>query len=78
MIANLLSGKYHINTGEIIKFRVNIFMSVTKFPFLTISLSCKMRRIQNFVQFRGLFKETNRKNWEFCVPRKKGREKTNG
>ena len=37
-------GKYHINTVEIIKlFQVNIFIPVTKFPYLTIFLFCKRR-----------------------------------
>ena len=62
---------------EIIKlFRVNIFMPVTKFPCLTIWLFCKRRPFQIFGQFRGLFKETNSKNWEFCVNGKKRRKKT--
>ena len=40
-------GKYLINTMEIVKlFRVNIFMSVTKFPHLTIWLFYKMEIIK--------------------------------
>ena len=50
-------------------------MPVTKFPHLTIWLSCKTRSFQVFGRFIGLFKETNGKNLGFCV-RKKGREKT--
>ena len=66
MIANLLSGKYHINTMEFIKlFRVNTFMLVIKFPCLTIFLFHKRRQI--FDQFMGLFKETSGKNGESCV-----------
>ena len=62
LITNLLSDKY-INTIEIIKlFRVNIFMPVTKLPFLTIFLFCKKRPFRIFDQFRGLFQETNSKN----------------
>ena len=52
---------------EIIKlFQVNIFMPVTKFPRLTIWLFYKRRPFRTFGQFRGLFKETNNKNWGFC------------
>ena len=62
-----------INTLEIIKLlRVNIFMPVTKFPHLTMWLFCKKRSFWIFGWFRGLFKETNGKNWGFCV--EKGRE----
>ena len=64
MIANLLlvSYKYHINTMKIIKlFRVNIFIPITKFPYLTILLFCERRSFRIFDQFRGLFKETNDK-----------------
>ena len=64
MIANLLlvSYKYHINTMKIMKlFRVNIFIPITKFPYLTILLFCKRRSFRIFDQFRGLFKETNDK-----------------
>ena len=69
-------GKYHINTVEIIKlFQVNIFVPVTKFSHLTIWLFCKRRPFQIFGRFRGLFKETSGKNWDFAL-RKKGREKT--
>ena len=69
-------GKYHINTMEIIKlFQVNIFMPVTKFPHLTIWLFCK-RSFQIFGQFRELFKETNSKNWGFCIEDERERKKT--
>ena len=67
-------GKYHIKTMQIIKlFQVNIFMPVTRFPRLTICLFCKSRPFLIFGQFRGLFKETNNKDVEFCV--EKEREK---
>ena len=59
---------------EIIKvFPVNIFMPVTRFPCLTVCVICKSRPFWIFGQFRGLFKETNSKNWGFCI--KKEREK---
>ena len=51
----------------------NIFMPVTRFPFLTTFLFCKRRWI--FDQFKELFKESNGKNWGLVL-RKKGREKT--
>ena len=50
-------------------------MPVTKFPCLTIWLFCQRRPFQIFGQFRGFFKETNSKNWEFCVNGKKRRKK---
>ena len=53
-------------------------MPVTKFPFLTIFLFCKRRPTRIFDQFRGLFKETNDKNWEFCVEKERERKNTNG
>ena len=66
-------GKYHINTMDIIKlFRVKIFMPVTKFHCLIIWLFCKRRPFWIFGQFRGLFKETNGKNWGVCIEDKKG------
>ena len=71
----LTTGKYHISTMETIKlFPVNIFMPVTKFPRLTILLFCKRRPFRFFGQFKNYFKETNNKNWVFCI--EKGREKT--
>ena len=58
----------YINTMGIIKlFWVNIFMPVTKFSCLTILLFCKRRPFQIFDQFRALLKETNNKNWGFCI-----------
>ena len=64
---------------EVIKlFRVNTFMSVTKLPHLTIWLFCKSRLFWIFRQFGGLFKDTNGKNWEFCVEKERKRKKTNG
>ena len=72
-------GKCHINTMDIIKlFQVNIFMAVTKFPCLTIWLFCKRRRCRIFGQFMGLFKETNTKNWGFCIEEERKRESMNG
>ena len=69
-------GKYRINTIEIIEsFRVNVFMPVTKFPHLTIWLFCKRRPFRIFGQFRGLFKETNGKNWGFCIEKERERKK---
>ena len=60
------SGKYDINTMEIIKlFQVNISMPVMEFPHLTILLLHKRRPFRIFGQFRVLFKETNCKNWGF-------------
>ena len=50
-------------------------MPVTKFPRLTIWFFCKSRPFRIFGQFRGLFQETNCKNWGFCV--EKGRERKN-
>ena len=71
-------GKCHINTIEIIKlFQVNIFMSVTKFPHLTIWLFCRRRLVQIIGWFRGLFKETNNKNQGFCIEKERGRKNTN-
>ena len=48
-------------------------MPATKFPCLTILLFCKRSPFQILNQFRGLFKETNSKNWE--VYDGKGRER---
>ena len=57
------SGKYYMNTVEIIKlFPGNIFMPITKFLCLTILLFCKKRPFWIFGQFRVFFKETNSKN----------------
>ena len=72
-------GKYHLNTMEFIKlFPVNIFMPVTKFPRLTILLFCKKRLFRIFGQFKRLFKETNDKNWIFCIKKEKKRKNRNG
>ena len=49
-------------------------MPVIKLPFLTIFLFCKKRPFRNFDQFRGLFQETNGKNWEVCVEKEKKRK----
>ena len=58
MMIEFLSGKYHINTSII-----------TKSPFLTIFLFCKMRPIRNFAKMEKI--------GNFAL-RKKGREKMNG
>ena len=50
-------------------------MPVTKFPRLSIWLFCQRRPFRIIGQFRGLFKNTNGKNYEFCVENK-GIEKT--
>ena len=50
-------------------------MPVTKFPFLKISLFCKGRSFWIFDKFKGLFKETNGKNWKFCVEKERKRKK---
>ena len=55
---------------------VNIFMPVIKFPCLTI-LFCKRRPFQIFDQFRGLSKETNRKNWGAYLGKKRERKYMN-
>ena len=79
MIVNLLFGKYYINAMDIIKlFRVNIFIPVTKFPFLIIFLLGKRRPFQIFAPIRELFKETNSKNWGFCIEKERERKNTNG
>ena len=63
-------------TMEIIKlFWVNTFMPVTKFPHLTIYLFFKRRLFWIFGQIRGCFKETNGKNWGFCVEKERERKK---
>ena len=67
--------KYHIIKMEIIRlFRVNKFMSVTKFPRLTVLLFCKTR---SFDQFRGLFRETNDKNLGVYVGKERERKYAN-
>ena len=53
-------------------------MPVTKFPFLTIFLYCKRRPFWIFDKFRVFFKETNGKNWEFCVEKEREGNNTNG
>ena len=70
-------GKYHMNKMEIIKLlQVNIIMSVTTFPCVTIWLFCKRRPFRIFGQFReGGVKENNRKNCRFCVEKERQREK---
>ena len=72
-------GKCHINTMEIIKlFQVNIFIPVTKFPRLTVWFFCKRKPFKIFGQFRGLFEETNGKNWGFCVEKERERKNMDG
>ena len=61
------------NSENIKLFQVNIFMPVTKFPHSTIWLFCKRRPFLIFGQFRGLFKETNSKNWGFCIEKERER-----
>ena len=73
MIANLLLGSIKSIQW---KFRVNIFMPVTKFPCLIIWLFFKRRPFQICGQFRGLFQETNNKNWGFCVKKEGERKNT--
>ena len=51
-------------------------MPVTKFPRLTIWLFYKKRPFRTFGRFRGLFKETNNKNWGFCVEKERERKNT--
>ena len=66
-------GNYLINTMDIIKlFQINIFMPVSS---LKIWLFCKRRPFRIFGQFRGLYKETNDKNWGFCVEEERGGRK---
>ena len=61
---------------EIIKFfQVNAFMSLAKFPHLTIWLFCNRRPFQIFTQFGRLFKETNIKSWGFYIQKRKGEKK---
>ena len=68
-----------MDTIEFIKlFPVNIFMPVTKFPCLTISLFHRKRSCQIFGLFRGLFKEANSKNWVFCIEKERERKNRNG
>ena len=52
-------------------------MPVTKFPHLTIWLFCKRKQFWIFGQFRRLFKETNDKNWRFCIEKERERKDTN-
>ena len=57
-------GKYRIHTMEIIKLiLVNICVPETKFPYLKILLFCRRSSFRIFDQFRGLFKQTKRRNW---------------
>ena len=68
------SGKYHINTMEIIKlFLVNIFMPVTKFPDLTIF--AKRGHFRSLVSSWDFSQKPAAKFGDFAV-RKKGRQKT--
>ena len=46
-----------------------------KVPLFVNLVICQRRPFQIFGQFRGLFKNTNGKNWGFCIE-KKGIEKT--
>ena len=50
-------------------------MLAIKFPRLTILLLCKRRPLWVLGEFRAFFKETNGKNWVFCIEKEK-REKT--
>ena len=61
-------------------FQVNIFawVPVTKFPHLTIWLLCKRTPFQIFGQFRGLFRETNCKNWGFGIEKERERKNMDG
>ena len=61
---------------EIIRlFPINIFMSLTAFPYLEILLIYKRNLFRIFGQFRGFFKETNSKNWGFCIDKKVKKKK---
>ena len=61
---------------EIIRlFPINIFMSLTGFPYLEILLIYERNLFRIFGQFRGFFKETNSKNWGFCIDKKVKKKK---
>ena len=52
-------------------------MPVTRFPCLTICLFCQSKAFWIFGQFRGLFKETNGKNWGFCIEKEREKKDMN-
>ena len=53
---------------EIIKsLPIKKFMPASNFSCKTILLFYKKKPFQIFGEFRGLLKETNSKNWRYCV-----------
>ena len=77
MIANVSSGKYHTKTMEIIKlFQINIFVPVTKFPFLTnFFYFAKEDPFGSLISLGDFSKKLTAKIGNFAL-RKKWREKT--
>ena len=67
------TGKYQINTMEIIKsFPIKFFTACIKLYWFTIFLFYKKKLFRIICRFRRLFKETNGKNVGFCVEKSGG------
>ena len=52
-------------------------MPCNKVSLLNNLVILQKETISDLGQFRLLFKETNSKNWEFCVKKERERKKTN-
>ena len=53
-------------------------MTVPNVPWMTVLVFYKKKTFPIFGQLRGLFKQTDGRNWGFCVWEKGERENTNG
>ena len=77
MIGNFLPGKYHIKTVENINlFQVNIFMPVTKFPFLTFFFPFFAKGGRSLISLGDFSKKLTAKivNIESCIEKNKERK----